>query len=195
MAKTRLNDSIRRDILDSVIAALPDTSTMQDALGKRIQYIIASTLPKEAKALWDNPSTRWHIATTTFYTLNEPGVRRISVTVPDYDISLMRSRYSMGSALSDSQVALTFLQRDPLYVALVKKYQDQCKANDAARQELKTALWYRLTTVEGFIEAFPELASHAPGKNQVPVANLPSTTAVMDSLKAAGYVVPATNPA
>lgn len=195
MAKTRLNESIRSDILNSVIAALPDTSTMQDALGKRIQEIIASTLPKEVKALWDNPSTRWHIATTTFYTLNEPGVRRISVTVPNYDIAVMRSRYSMGSALSDHQVVTAFLQRDAHYVALAKKYQDQCKANDAARQELKSALWYRLTTVEGFIEAFPELASHAPSKHQTSVANLPASTAVMDSLKAAGYVVPATNPA
>jgi len=191
MAKTRLNNDSRQAILESVRQALPSVSYLQSRLHARARELFTDILPVDVRKVWDNPDLRWYIDTEYVY-LDVGG----NLKVPAYAEQVLRSKVPENSRIASRNLVSAFLSLDADFVVLEHLYKDQSAKNDKAIAELKVALYHRLTTVEGFIEAFPELASHAPKVANIAVANLPVTTSVMDALKAAGLPLPGdTNPA
>lgn len=79
------------------------------------------------------------------------------------------------------------LKTDPEIQRLHKLHDEQTKARETLRRDLSRHL-YSVSTDKEFRERFPDLAKYCPeGLTPKPViANLPATTALIDSLKAAG---------
>lgn len=163
----------RETLLTAIMADVPqnDYHTMATTV---VQTAALALCPQPVRLMWQNHETR-HWLETAY--INLPGSLS-SVTIPaprSYDEQREFTRKVL---------------KDPAVVELCEGYEAQEKRLDTLRRELRANL-EACNTHEVFRKRFPDLAGYLPELSKVtPTAMLPSTTALMDHLRASGLPLP-----
>lgn len=168
---TNLTKTMREQIVHSILADIPFDDGVQAARDAALDAALA-LLPPKVRAVWDDPDIRGYVVTRVIYTHGSGIGVNIPVNEDTYwgrDDRL--KRLFGGAGATALEQAATDVQ---------KRREDR----DAVTNRL-TAAVASVRTVKAFREAYPDLAKYAPTEVEK-VANLPATTDLMDTLKAAG---------
>lgn len=171
---TNLTKTLREQIVRSILADIPFDDGVQAARDAALDAALA-LLPPKVRAVWDDPDIRGYIVTRVIYThgsgigVNTP-VNEHTFWGRDGRDDRMARLFGRDGATAFEQAALD----------VQKRREDR----DAVKTRL-TAAVASVRTVKAFREAYPDLAKYAPAEVEK-VANLPATTDLMDTLKAAG---------
>jgi hypothetical protein len=172
----RLTQTNRWQIVNAIKADVPNISDrhikdLQDLMEKRVRAIAIEQLPEKVRAIYNDPALREYVNTEYVYSCC------VGYLLP----SIAQDGLSRTHPLRQA------IEADPDFAAAHTAYD---RAKDMARDIHNTLVANLNTckTVKSFVERFPELAKYAPKEN-APVQTLPATTALMDSLKAAGLSV------
>jgi hypothetical protein len=172
----RLTVELRAQIVKDIMADMPALSPSllkdyRDTMDKRAREIAVDDLPEKVKAIYNDPTLRPYINT-----------EYVSVCCVGYNLPTLARGYDSTRALMKA------IETDPAFDAAHKAY-DKLR-DDTQRIRSQLALNVAIPrTVKAFVEMFPDLAKYAPEEPTPATANLPATTALMDSLKAAGLKV------
>lgn len=173
-----MTNDLRRQIIDAIKADMPTFGSQKrkdllDSLEKRAREIATAALPEDVRAIYRDPDLRDYVNHEYVYA-HGCGYSLPSVSNNDY--------------LKRSPLAVAILE-DPTFNATYETYQHLLQTEEDIKRELRTHL-ATCKTLRAFTTRFPALAKYAPADtSRKPTANLPATTALMDSLKAAGLSV------
>jgi hypothetical protein len=169
-----LTKKLRDQIVHSIMADMPFDDGAQAARDAALDAAVA-LLPPKVRAVWDDPNIRGFVATRVVYA----DANNLSVSTPVNEETFWGNtgRKDRMARLFGEDGAEVFEQTAK---AIAQKYEDR----DALKSRLNAAL-ASVRTVKAFREAYPDLAKYAPAEVEK-VANLPATTDLMDTLKAAG---------
>lgn len=158
----KLTQDIRNRIRSAVLTDIPTIDYMEQ-MRQRVIQIGRDLMPTNVRLVYDNPETRdfvrsekGHFCCVSFYV---PGAR-------SYD---------------DAKAALS---GDARFAELHSLHDAQRNNRISIARDLEIQLT-TVSTDKQFRERFPELANYLPEASS-PVANLPATTAFIDTLRAAG---------
>lgn len=172
---TNLTKTMREQIVRSILADIPFDDGVQAARDAALDAALA-LLPPKVRAVWDDPDIRGYIATRVIYTHGSG----IGVNTP-----VNEDTYYWGSDGRDSRMVRLFGEAGATaFEQAAMEVQKRREERDAVTNRL-TAAVASVRTVKAFREAYPDLAKYAPAEVEK-VANLPATTDLMDTLKAAG---------
>jgi len=172
----RLTVELRAQIVRDVMADMPALSPSllkdyRDTMDKRAREIARDELPEKVRAIYDDKDLCLYI--NNHY---------VSVCCVGYQLPTLARGYDSTRALMKA------IETDPAFNAAHTAY-DKLR-DDMQRIQSQLALNVAIPrTVKAFIEMFPDLTKYAPEEPTPATANLPATTALMDSLKAAGLKV------
>lgn len=172
----RLTSTIRHQIVQAIEADVPNISNrcikdLREKMEKRALAVAIEQLPEKVRAIYNDPNLRNYVNREYLY----------SCCVGYHLPSIIHNEGSRTHPLR------MVIQEDAEFVSAHDAYD---KARATAR-DLRNTLVANLNTcktIKGFVDRFPELAKYAPRESQ-PIVNLPATTALMDSLKAAGLSI------
>lgn len=171
---TNLTKTMREQIVCSILADIPFDDGVQAARDAALDAALA-LLPPKVRAVWDDPDIRGYIATRVIYTNGSD----IGVNTP------VNEDTYWGSNGRDERMARLFGEAGATAIEqAAMDVQKRREERDAVKNRL-TAAVASVRTVKAFREAYPDLAKYAPAEVEK-VANLPATTDLMDTLKAAG---------
>ena len=169
-----LTKKLRDQIVHSIMADMPFDDGAQAARDAALDAAVA-LLPPKVRAVWDDPNIRGFVATRSVYT--PEGVFGVDAPINEHTFWGNGNRRERMVRVFGEDGADAF---------------DQAARDVQQRQGDRTLLKSRLNaalasvrTVKAFCEAYPDLAKYAPAEPEK-VANLPATTDLMDTLKAAG---------
>lgn len=166
----RLTISIKKSIVEQILNDIPKSAKpdVEEARTVTVEYF-RKRLPKDVQSIWDNPETRQYVR---IHYQHVQGVGSIIVPWIPQVTGLIEERTAVGKDV------------DHAVKDIVEPYQNYQNLIQKVRMEL-TAAFYPVTTLKSFKEKFPQFAKYAP--KEAEVMNLPTTTAMMDSLKLAGW--------
>jgi len=172
----RLTSTIRHQIVRAIEADVPNISDryikdLQEKMERRARAVAIEQLPEDVRAIYKDPDLRSYVNHEYVYSCC------IGYSLP----SII---YNEGSRTNPLRLVI---QEDAEFVAAHDAY-DKARATARDLHNTLVANLNTCKTVKGFVDRFPELAKYAPKESQ-PIVNLPATTALMDSLKAAGLSV------
>ncbi len=166
---TALSKYTKECIIRRIMADIPVDNIAQRAADAFLAAAVAA-LPPKVRAAYDDPETRNFINHARFGTNCGAIYGKAPAPIDTYSTS--------GWVAFAGQEA---------WDALMKACADnraQAQSRDKIKAELE-ANFASIRTVKQFQERFPELVKYLPPSQQ-PVANLPATTALIDTLRAAG---------
>ncbi len=173
-----MTNDLRRRIKTAIMADIPaiglkKSMDLSSAAEKRAREIAVAALPDDVRAIYKDADLRGYINHEYVYT----GM----------------FGYSLPAAKADEHNNPKHLARaldaDPVFAAARDAYKDIVDASRDIEREINAHL-ATCKTLRAFTTRFPALAKYAPADGpRTPTANLPATTALMDSLKAAGLSV------
>ena len=169
----KLNSRIRERIVDAVLADLPQRDFKAEAEAIVLPAVL-ERVPSPVQRAWKDNASRPYVRTASCST----NCGALSAHVPHY------RGYLYGNEAKDAMGLEAWAALQAL-CGEHRKYRDERKALKARLAANLSAC----TTRKAFIERFPELAKYAPNEAAAPVANLPATTELIDSLKAAGLKI------
>ena len=173
-----MTNDLRRRIIDAIKADMPTFGSQKrkdllDSLEKRAREIAVAALPDDVRAIYKDPDLRGYVNHEYVYA-QSCGYSLPSVNNNDY--------------LTKNPLAVAILE-DPTFNATYETYQHLLETEKDIEREINAHL-ATCKTLRAFTTRFPALAKYAPTDgSRTPTANLPATTALMDSLKAAGLSV------
>jgi hypothetical protein len=172
----RLTVELRAQIVKDVMADMPLLSTnllksYRETMDKRAREVAREKLPEKVRAVYDDKDLRDYISGSY-----------VSVCCVGYQLPTLSRGYDSNRALAKA------IETDPVFLEAHTAY-DKLR-DDMQRIQNQLVLNVAIPrTVKAFVEMFPDLAKYAPEEPTPVTANLPATTALMDSLKAAGLKV------
>lgn len=170
----KLSKYMKEAIVRKIIADIPERNFQAEAEALVLPAAL-SRLPAKVKAAWEDSNTAAFVQTARLGT----NCGALKVLIP------ARSSYLDTAEKIEAIGAETWAA----FQALCAEY----RAERWERHRLCATLeanFSRITTRKQFVERFPELEKYAPAEPEV-LANLPATTDLMDTLKAAGLPVSA----
>jgi hypothetical protein len=174
-----MTNDLRRRIKNAIIADMPTFGSTKrvdllNAIEKRIREIAVAALPEKVRAVYDDADLREYV---------------------NYDYIYMGGfGYQLPAPVSSelngyNQFLKNTLSADPALTALRETYDRMIDTMKTIERDINIHL-ATCKTVKAFTTRFPALAKYAPEQSpRASVANLPATTVLMDSLKAAGLSV------
>lgn len=172
----RLTAELRAQIVRAIMDDMPALSTnllksYRDTMDKRAREVAREQLPEKVRAIYDDVDLRSYINS-----------EYVNICCAGYSLP------TLARGWDGRQVLSAAIATDPAFDAAHTAY-DKLR-DDAQRIQNQLALNVAIPrTVKAFIEMFPDLAKYAPEEPTPATANLPATTALMDSLRAAGLKV------
>ena len=172
----RLTIEMRTAIARKVLADMPaldpkHIKDLQDKMSKRAREIAVEQLPEKVRAVWTDPTLQMYVHT-----------EYVHVCCMGYSLPVSKEQeYRRDTRLG------RIIEADPEWIAAHTAH-DKLRDDTRRIQEQLSLNLALPKTVREFIEMFPDLAKYAPEESR-PVAQLPATTALMDTLKAAGLKV------
>ena len=167
-----LREKIVRDIMADMPALSPNLlKDYRDTMDKRAREIARDQLPAKVRAIYDDPDLRPYINT-----------EYVGICCVGYQLPTVPRGYANTRALIQDT------ETDPAFDTAHKAY-DKLREDI---QRIQSQLAFNVAipkTVKAFVEMFPDLAKYAPQEPTPATANLPATTQLMDSLRAAGLKV------
>ena len=173
-----MTNDLRRRIKNAIMTDMPTigskkTMDLSNAAEKRAREIAVEALPDDVRAIYKDPDLRGYINHEYFY------VDMFGYVLP----AMKNDDYNTKSPL------VATINADPVFAAARGAYKDIVDASRDIEREINAHL-ATCKTLKAFTTRFPALAKYAPADtSRNPTANLPATTALMDSLKAAGLSV------
>lgn len=172
----RLTVELRAEIVKDIMADMPaldpkHLKDYRDTMDKRAREIARDELPEKVRAIYDDKDLCSYI--NTHY---------VSICCVGYQLPTVARGYDSTRALVKA------IETDPVFAAAHTAYDKQREDTHRIRNQLALNIAIP-RTVKAFVEMFPDLAKYAPEEPTPATANLPATTALMDSLKAAGLKV------
>ena len=173
----RLTVELREKIVRGIMADMPALSPKllkdyRDTMDKRAREIAREQMPEKVRALYDDPTLRQYVHHEYAY------VCCVGYTLPTFKEGEFRRDTRLGR----------IIEVDPVFDTAHKAYDKQ--REDTRNIQNQLALNVAIPrTVKAFVEMFPDLAKYAPQEPTPATANLPATTQLMDSLRAAGLKV------
>ena len=168
----KLTKYMKEAIVRKIIADIPERNFQAEAEALVLPAVMAR-LPAKVKAAFNDPATAAFIKTAPAGT----NCGALYVQIPAQS-SYLDTTEKMEALGAETWAALQAL----------------CGEHRAAKEERQrlsitlAANFARITSRKQFVERFPDLAKYAP-EEDAPAANLPATTALIDTLKAAGLPV------
>jgi hypothetical protein len=169
-----LTKKLRDQIVHSIMADMPFDDGAQAARDAALDAAVA-LLPPKVRAVWDDPDIRGFVVRRVVYA--EAG--NLSVEVP-----VNEETFWGNTGRKDRMIRLFGEGGAEAFELAAKSVNQKREDRDALKSRLNAAL-ASVRTVKAFREAYPDLAKYAPAEPEK-VANLPATTDLMDTLKAAG---------
>ena len=167
-----LRAQIVKDIMDDMPALDPKhLKDYRDTMDKRAREIARDQLPEKVRAIYDDVNLRPYVHTNY-----------VSICCVGYQLPTLARGYDSSRALMKA------IETDPVFDTAHKAYDKLRDDTQRIRSDLAINIAVP-KTVKAFVEMFPDLAKYAPEEPTPATANLPATTALMDSLKAAGLKV------
>jgi len=173
-----MTNDLRRRIKNAIMFDIPTigskkTMDLSVAAEKRARQIAVEQLPDSVKAIYNDPDLRGYVNHEYVY-------------VDMFGYSLPSAK---ADGYNDIKLLARTLNADPVYAAARDAYKAVVQASRDIERDINTHL-ATCKTVKAFTTRFPALAKYAPEQcPRASVANLPATTALMDSLTAAGLSV------
>jgi hypothetical protein len=158
----------RERIIRSIMADIP-SEDHRGEIQKRALEIAVSRLPEKVRAVWDDEKIRGYL-NNTYVSLRYFG----TVTVP----TDARLEWDVTPRAAFGDEGLAELSR------MVEASNEEKKKRDALHDRLTVEIG-AVRTDKQFRERLPDLVKYLP--ENVVVKNLPATTDLMDTLKAAGF--------
>ena len=174
-----MTNDLRHRIKNAIIADMPTFAPSKrkdlfDAIEKRIREVAVAALPEKVRAVYDDADLREYV---------------------NYDYIYMGGfGYQLPAPASSelngyNQFLKNTLSADPALTALRETYDRMVDTLKTIDRDISIHL-ATCKTLRAFTTRFPALAKYAPEERpRATSANLPATTALMDSLKAAGLSV------
>lgn len=168
-----LSKGIKEKILEAILDDLPEVD-YEEKIRKVLLKLAVAKLPSLAKTLWNDASTRGLLRTESIYIYSDQSrhhwsTRLGSATLPGYNTDIEE------------------LANHPE----VRKLADEATAQRDRRTKLTVdlkAMFDARMTAKDFVDRFPPFESYLPAAEAL-IVNLPATTAVVDSLREAGWPV------
>lgn len=169
MASTRLTNDMRNTFIAKVMEDVPQVDYEQkirDAVNKAA----FAALPKQVKALYDNPETRGYvnIANDNLYRSDRNVPRSVSFSLPARNDKELEK---IVRAASD---------------ALLDQWIEQEKQRRSLKEKLR-AVAFHCTTLKQLADAFPEFARYLPKDELDATRNLPALANVVSDFVKAGW--------
>jgi hypothetical protein len=168
MAAIRMTKGMKDSIVRRILGDLPVVDYAEIARAEILEAAIKA-LPQPIRAAWKDPKLQPFINIEHLY--SDCGGITAAVPAPN------GANRRQGDTVVGGEA----------WAAFKARCGDKTK-QQAERQALARSLDANLAdvrTVAAFVERFPELAGYAPAEDEKP-SNLPATTALIDSLAAAG---------
>ena len=173
-----MTNDLRRRIKNAIMTDMPTigskkTMDLSNAAEKRAREIAVEALPEDVRAIYNDADLRGYVNHEYVYT-----------DLFGYLLPAMKNDdYNTKSPL------VATINADPVFAAARDTYKGIVDASRDIEREINAHL-ATCKTLRAFTTRFPALAKYAPTDgSRTPTANLPATTALMDSLKAAGLSV------
>jgi hypothetical protein len=161
----KLTQEIRRQMVSSIMADIPVIDHARTMKNRAIAIAVAA-LPEPVRRLWGGPH-KCFVSTGTVHFCD------VAYCLPNagtYD-----DRKALGAVIA----------ADAEWMAAHAAFEAQRDAHKEMRQQLRANI-EACSTRKQFIDRFPALEKYAPSVGLAAVSNLPATTALIDSLVAAG---------
>jgi hypothetical protein len=168
----KLTKYMKECIVGRILADVPERNFQAEAEALVMPAVLAR-LPKDVRKVVDNPNLANFVKTARAGT----NCGALYVQIP------AQSSYLDSAEKIDAMGAETW----EAFQALCAENRSAKEGRAALKRQL-AANFASISTRKQFVERYPELATYAPEDREA-VANLPATTALIDTLKAAGLSV------
>lgn len=169
MASTRLTNDMRNAFIAKVMEDVPQVDYEQK-IRDTVNKAALAALPRQVKALYDNPDTREYVNTASAHVYRS-------------DQSIPRSMSFRLPARNDKDLERIVRATSG---ALVDKWIEQENQRRSLREKLR-AVAFHCTTLKQLADSFPEFARYLPKDELDATRNLPALANVVSDFVKAGW--------